>query len=228
MKKLLLIDCFEEENKNKEFNSLISEIYKENKEIQLLFEKAWNLDYFENFEEITHIIISGSYASAYEEKIWNKPLINFLKKSEKAKKSILGICYGHQFLAKTFAGNEFVKKSKTPEFGFAEIKLKKHKLFHGLKKIIAAVFHYDEVSSLPNDFKILASSKKCKIHAFQYKEKQIFGLQFHPEYNEKVKETHMQEHLKNKPEDKPHFIDERPKNYNSLELNKIFHNFINL
>ena len=41
--------------------------------------------------------------------------------------------------------------------------------------------HKDEVITLPDDFEILASSSKCAIEAMKHKDKDIYGIQFHPE-----------------------------------------------
>ena len=41
--------------------------------------------------------------------------------------------------------------------------------------------HNDEVTVLPKDFEILGKSENCEIQAMQHKEKQLYGLQFHPE-----------------------------------------------
>jgi GMP synthase (glutamine-hydrolysing) len=45
------------------------------------------------------------------------------------------------------------------------------------------VSHYDEVYNLPGGFKVLASSPCCAVHAFQFKDLPVWGIQFHPEYN---------------------------------------------
>ncbi|RBQ22654.1 GMP synthase [glutamine-hydrolyzing] subunit A [Candidatus Methanobinarius endosymbioticus] len=41
--------------------------------------------------------------------------------------------------------------------------------------------HKDEVKTLPNDFEILANSVICDIKAMKHKQKDIYGIQFHPE-----------------------------------------------
>jgi GMP synthase (glutamine-hydrolysing) len=44
------------------------------------------------------------------------------------------------------------------------------------------VSHFDEACGLPADFRVLASSPDCAVHAFQYRDLPVWGLQFHPEY----------------------------------------------
>ena len=102
----------------------------------------------------------------------------FLKKADFP---ILGICAGHQFMARYFGGE--AKPSKVPEFGKIELTvLKKDKIFEGVsEKSIVWLSHNDEVTQIPKDFEVLASSENCKVQAMRHKEKPLYGLQFHPE-----------------------------------------------
>ena len=96
---------------------------------------------------------------------------------------ILGICYGMQTLAEQFGGQ--VSSSKKKEFGHAEIIIEENSLlFDGLRsgsRIDVWMSHGDYVSSLPDQFNILASTKSSPIAAMQHIEKPLFALQFHPE-----------------------------------------------
>jgi GMP synthase (glutamine-hydrolysing) len=95
---------------------------------------------------------------------------------------ILGICAGHQFMARHFGGK--VKPSKSPEFGQIELTLcvEEDPLFTGVpKKSIVWESHNDEVTTLPKDFMKLGESENCTIQAMRHKKKTFYGLQFHPE-----------------------------------------------
>jgi len=224
MIKLLIINCFEEENKNLEFNHLITEIYK-NKTDNIVVH-ANQLNELKDFSSFSHMIISGSYASAYQDKPWNSKLENFIKSSIEKNKKILGICYGHQFLARTLKGVTSVKKSSTPEFGWNLIETKDNILLEGIENLISAVSHYDEVVELSEEFKIIAKSDKCKIHGFQYNNKPVFGIQFHPEYNEKTATKNFDKHFLLKQEDKKWFIDKRREKPTDKQNTKILFNFL--
>ncbi len=41
--------------------------------------------------------------------------------------------------------------------------------------------HKDEITKLPPDFKILATSTICDVEAIKHKNKPLYGIQFHPE-----------------------------------------------
>ncbi|WGI17294.1 GMP synthase subunit A [Methanonatronarchaeum sp. AMET-Sl] len=94
---------------------------------------------------------------------------------------VLGICLGHQIIAKTFGG--VVKPGSSG--GYAEVDveiLNNNGLFRDLgDKTVIWASHSDEVSEAPSGFKITARSKLCDVEAMAHKEKPIFGIQGHPE-----------------------------------------------
>ena len=97
---------------------------------------------------------------------------------------ILGICFGHQILSKLNGGK--VKQSKHREFGLANIEKKKSSLltknvFSGRNSIKVWMSHADQVSKLPNNFKVIASSQNSKFAMVENTLKKFYGVQFHPE-----------------------------------------------
>jgi GMP synthase (glutamine-hydrolysing) len=96
---------------------------------------------------------------------------------------ILGICYGMQLLAKEFGGK--VIKSNKKEFGDSKFTIKrKSKLFEDIqikKEHKVWMSHADKVNCLPKNFIEVGQSTNSKIAAFENKNKNIFGIQFHPE-----------------------------------------------
>ncbi|MDA9676283.1 glutamine-hydrolyzing GMP synthase, partial [Pseudomonadota bacterium] len=96
---------------------------------------------------------------------------------------ILGICYGMQTLAEQFGGH--VTASKTKEFGHASISIETSStLFDGFDTgsvIDVWMSHGDHISSLPDQFHLLASTPSAPIAAMAHTEKPIYALQFHPE-----------------------------------------------
>ena len=98
-------------------------------------------------------------------------------------KPILGICYGHQILAKKFGGK--VKISKTREFGFAQIKSDKRcpltQNFFKNKNNSVWMSHQDIVTRIPSGFKKIASTQNSKFAIISNEKKKLYGVQFHPE-----------------------------------------------
>ena len=130
-------------------------------------------------KSVRGIILSGGPLNVYQ---INK--YSFDKKILDLRLPILGICFGHQILSKLNGGK--VKQSKHREFGLANIYKKKESLltknFFGTKKTKKVwMSHADQVSKLPLNFKVIASSTNSKFAIVENKNKKFFGIQFHPE-----------------------------------------------
>ena len=128
---------------------------------------------------IKGIILSGGPLNVYEIKKYS-----FDKKIIQKGKPILGICFGHQILSKLNGGK--VKQSKHREFGLANIIKKKDSLltknFFNKKKFTKVwMSHADQVSKLPKNFNIIASSQNSRFAIVENNSKKFYGVQFHPE-----------------------------------------------
>ena len=125
------------------------------------------------------LILSGGPLNVYQ-----SSKINFDKRILNLGIPILGICFGHQILSKNLGGK--VKKSKYREFGLATIKKKNKSLltkdfFNSNNTCDVWMSHSDEVSKLPKDFSVIASTKNSKFAMIENFNKKLFGIQFHPE-----------------------------------------------
>ena len=98
---------------------------------------------------------------------------------------ILGICAGHQFMARHYGGD--ARESPQPEFGAMSIDLVNGggAIFENTA-VTQTVWesHNDEVHVLPKGFFITASSESCNIQGMENEAGDRFGLQFHPEVND--------------------------------------------
>ena len=142
-----------------------------------------NPHFIENFNP-NGIILSGGPDSVSQIDSARAPKIVF-----DLKIPILGICYGMQTMAVQLGGE--AKCAEKAEFGFARIRARNHsKLLvdiyddmssegHGFLDVWMS--HGIEVTKLPKDFKLIASTDNCPIAGFANNKKKYFGLQFHPE-----------------------------------------------
>ncbi len=94
---------------------------------------------------------------------------------------VLGICYGLQVMVQHFGGK--VAKSDKKEFGPADIEVvADDTLFTGLpRKLPVWMSHGDAAAALPKGFVPLAKTSNAPYAACAYLEKQMYGVQFHPE-----------------------------------------------
>ena len=117
------------------------------------------LEKIEDFRFIKGIILSGGPSTVTKKKFQTISRSVFSKNIP-----ILGICYGHQLIAKLFGG-KIRSSNKRREFGRAEIFLKRKSILtkNFLKsKTVVWMSHQDAVVTLPKNFKLIASSKLIK------------------------------------------------------------------
>ena len=130
-------------------------------------------------DDVKGIILSGGPLNVYDE-----GKFKFDKEIIKSKVPILGICFGHQMLSKIMGGK--VKKSIFREFGFAEVCKSRNSLltngfFKKNNKTKVWMSHADQVSILPKNFNMVASSNNSKFTIIENVKQKLYGIQFHPE-----------------------------------------------
>lgn len=147
------------------------------------------------------IVISGSLTSAMDQHRWVLTLEAFLSRAIESRIPTLGICFGHQMLGRCLGGNSAVRKAAQLEMGWSVIQqTAAHPLLEKLPKEFRTFSsHYDEVSTLPPEALVTASSELCKVQAFYLKDRPVYGLQFHPERNAEEGEATLQSHFRSKP-----------------------------
>lgn len=129
------------------------------------------------------IVFSGGPASVYEDKV-----PDFNEKILQLNVPILGLCYGHQLMAKCYGGN--VGKAETGEFGIAHLSKteagKTSPLFKGISDTTQVwMSHQDAVLALADGFEVIGTTKDCPYAALQDLNRKRFSLQCHCE----VKDT---------------------------------------
>jgi len=131
------------------------------------------------------IILSGGPLNVYE-----NDKFKFNKKILRLGVPVLGICFGHQILSKELGGR--VKKSKHREFGLATISkvsdsILTKNFFNNRKTSNVWMSHADQVSKMPKNFKVIASTKNSKLTIIENLKDKFYGVQFHPEVTHTTK-----------------------------------------
>ena len=104
---------------------------------------------------------------------------------------ILGICLGHQLLAYWLGGE--VKRRRW-EIGWLPITVHEPGLSDPLLDGLGPVFHGflwhgDQITKLPEEAELLASSELCRVQAYRLRNRPVWGIQFNPQYTPKIAEN---------------------------------------
>lgn len=130
----------------------------------------------------THIILTGSEASILDRESWVFEEVEVVQDAVEKGLSILGSCYGHQLLVLALLGPAHVRRCAHSEIGWIPIKVEVENDLLGEKNLGHSFsIHFDEVTNLTGSFLTLASSRHCRVQAFQMRERPVWGLQIHPE-----------------------------------------------
>ena len=134
------------------------------------------------------IVILGSPHSVYEDLPWINELVGFVQNAAKQKIPQIGICFGHQLIAKAMGG--YV--AKAPQgWGIGRHTYQIHR--EQLNKFDVAicpkkdhfnllVSHQDQVLEKPDGAKIIAHSDFTPNAILHYEQENIVTCQAHPEF----------------------------------------------
>jgi GMP synthase (glutamine-hydrolysing) len=122
------------------------------------------------------VVLSGGPQSVYES---NAPLPS--KEIFELGIPVLGVCYGVQLMAYLLGGK--VAPSSEREYGFASLKILDRKGLLSRIRDRGQVWmsHGDKVEEVPPGFLITARTASTPAAVMEFREKKIFGVQFHPE-----------------------------------------------
>ncbi len=95
---------------------------------------------------------------------------------------ILGVCYGLQLLAHTEIPGS-VEKADRREFGRAHLIVDNNEgILKGIENdSVVWMSHGDHIHELSSSYEIVGHTNNAKVAAVHHKEKEIYGVQFHPE-----------------------------------------------
>ncbi len=130
------------------------------------------------------VIHSGSALSIVDDCTFSSGACSFIERCSSEGVPQMGICYGHQLLAKAMAGSEAVGKAQSLEAGWLPVEFLEtwpQKELRGTKRVWQS--HYDCVTAIPEGSVITATNEHTEIQAFLNMELKLFGTQFHPEFD---------------------------------------------
>jgi GMP synthase (glutamine-hydrolysing) len=163
-----------------QFNQLIARRVRENNVYCQIEPATVTMDKINDLKP-KGIILSGGPSSIYED---NSPTID--PSIFNLGIPILGICYGMHYMVHTLKGK--IKKADKREYGFANLDIKENKaLFKDMETGFQCwMSHGDSAMELPENFVVTASTENTSIAAIANYDKNLFGLQFHPEVEHSI------------------------------------------
>lgn len=144
----------------------------------------------EDLRQVRGLVLSGGPASVFAEDAptFNRELLTL-------DVPILGLCYGHQLIAREFGGQ--IENAGHGEFGKAQLHLlQESPLWDGVASSSQVwMSHQDSVTVLPPEFECLGETHPGAYTALRHTERPIFTLQFHPEVRDSVQGEKMLENF---------------------------------
>jgi GMP synthase (glutamine-hydrolysing) len=131
------------------------------------------------------VVVSGSQTSVYDDLDWIHGATEWVRRAHAADVPMLGICWGHQFLAQALGGR--VVDMGEYEIGYRTVEKRgEDRIFEGIaREFTSFETHSDRVAELPPGASTLATNE-YGIQAFRLGS--TYGLQFHPEYDRQTVE----------------------------------------
>ncbi|KAI0360714.1 class I glutamine amidotransferase-like protein [Trametes cingulata] len=158
--------------------------------------------YPKDVDQYDAVLLTGSAASAYENLDWINKLTDYVRFLAKEKPHIrlIGICFGHQIIARALGG-ECVPNDGKWEVGITEIDLTDiGQRLLGVSKLNLEQMHRDHVPAVPPSFHLLGSTSiapnqgmvelypDASPESITPANVHIFTVQGHPEFHKSITE----------------------------------------
>lgn len=146
---------------------------------------------------VAKIVISGSSSMVTECLDWSERVAAWLPKTIDAGAMVLGICYGHQLLAKALGGrvgrNPLGREIGTTKLRFCEAAANDPLFspFYREQCYPVQVSHSESVIELPKAATLLAASD-LDAHQSYSVGARVWGVQFHPEFNAEISRDYLE------------------------------------
>ncbi|KAE8366758.1 Aldehyde/histidinol dehydrogenase [Aspergillus caelatus] len=137
-------------------------------------------------EDFDALLLTGSKHDAHADVPWINELVKYVHDIyEQHKKPIIGICFGHQIVARAL-GARVARNEEGWEISAEPFPLSDSgKQLFSKESLVIHQMHRDNVFEVPQGCINLGSSPRCEVQGF-YLPQRVLALQGHPEYDEFV------------------------------------------
>lgn len=176
------------QGKHGNYPAMFSELFAQiDTRIELTVFNVIEGEYPEDIDAFDGYVTTGSRFGAEDDLPWITDLVSFVKTLYQAKKKLVGICFGHQIIAKALGG-QVVKSDKGWGVGVSVNEVldgnqqQEAWMQPAKAEMKLIVSHQDQVVQLPKDSQVLAASEFCP--AYMYSVGECFlCVQGHPEFS---------------------------------------------
>ncbi len=129
------------------------------------------------------LLISGSKGSLNAPEPWMPAVLDTIRAAREAELPTLGICFGHQAIARALLGPHAVRPAELTELGWVQVRRASEcALLDGLSETFTCfASHFDEVTPEQPELSIIAETERCPVAGYKLRTHPIWGVQFHPE-----------------------------------------------
>ncbi|WP_339488208.1 amidotransferase [Pseudomonas sp. EL_65y_Pfl2_R95] len=140
-------------------------------------------------EQYDAYLVTGSKADSFGEDAWIQTLKTYLLERYTRGDKLLGVCFGHQLLA-LLLGGEAKRAAQGWGVGIHRYAManKTQWMTPALDDLTLLISHQDQVTKLPDNATLLASSEFCPIAAYCIQD-QVLCFQGHPEFIHEYSKT---------------------------------------
>ncbi len=136
--------------------------------------------------DYSHVMHTGSSLSICSDAEFLEDAEDIVRKCVSSGIPQMGVCYGHQLICRALLGLSVIGRCPNGlEAGWVDVEMIGSGLeIPGAASVIRVLqSHFDRVVEIPDTSEVIARNDHTEIQGFVDKRKNLFSLQFHPEFN---------------------------------------------
>jgi len=172
------------QGKHGNYPAMFEELFKQvDESIEMSIFNVIEGEYPDDIHAFDGYVTTGSRHGAEDDLPWIKDLLSFVNTLYHENIKLVGICFGHQIIAKALGG-QVVKSDKGWGVGVSVNKVAKQREWMQPAKaeVKLLVSHQDQVIKLPKNSEVLAASDFCPSYMYSVGEC-FLSVQGHPEFS---------------------------------------------
>ena len=137
----------------------------------------------DSIDEYDGWLITGSRHSANDNLPWIARLEDFIRQLDQQQRKMVGICFGHQIMAKALGGQVSLASKGWGIGAYDNNIVESHSWMQPELDVLRLnVSHEEQVTGLPDPARVIAKSTFCPYYMVLYNQHSL-GIQGHPEFS---------------------------------------------